>query len=337
MHKDIKKRGMKLSSMYPIFDTSMLQLNPISLRKSNVGLPDILSLEPKRILHKNIESVAHSIVQAKKKDSTVLMMIGAHVLRSGVQRYLIDLMEQGYISCIAMNGACTIHDFEFALIGKTTESVGKYIKDGRFGNWEETSRINDIVRQGAKEGLGLGEAIGKAIEQSDFPHKDISILASGYRLGVLLTVHVGIGYDITHQHPNFDGSAYGSTSYVDFLRFAKTLEKLEGGVVMNFGSAVMAPEVFLKALSMVRNVSRQQGKSISNFTTLVCDLHSLPADYHDEAPKESEGYYFRPWKTMLVRTVADGGKSYYVKGSHAETIPALWTAINAERKKQDKS
>jgi hypothetical protein len=322
--------------MFPIFDTSMMQLNPINLRKSNLGLSDILSLEPKKIIHKNFESIAHCIVQAKKKNSPVLMMMGAHVLRSGVQRYLIDFMEQGYISCIAMNGACTIHDFEFALIGRTTESVDKYIKDGRFGNWEETSLINDIVRQGAEEGLGLGEAMGKAIEQSDFPNKDISVLAAGYRLGVPLTVHVGIGYDITHQHPNFDGAAYGLASYVDFLRFAKILEKLKGGVVMNFGSAVMAPEVFLKALSMARNVSRQRGQSISNFTTLVCDLHSLPADYRDEAPKEGEGYYFRPWKTMLIRTVADGGKSYYVRGTHAETIPALWTAINAEQKKQDK-
>ena len=322
--------------MYPEFDTSALQLTPVNLRKSDIGLSDILGLEPKKGFHKNIEAVAEKIVQAKKNGSKVIMMMGAHVLRAGVQKYLIDLMGRGYISCIAMNGACTIHDFEFALIGKTTESVKKYIKDGRFGNWKETGQINDIVRNGSKDGLGLGEAIGKAIQQGDFPHKDISILAAGYRLGVLLTVHVGIGYDITHQHPNFDGAAYGSTSYTDFLRLAKTLEKLEGGVVMNFGSAVMAPEVFLKALSMARNVSRQQGKSISNFTTLVCDLHSLPADYNDEAPKESADYYFRPWKTMLIRTVAEGGKSYYVKGFHADTIPSLWTAINAEEKKQDK-
>ena len=186
--------------MYPEFDTSALQLTPVNLRKSDIGLSDILGLEPKKGFHKNIEAVAEKIVQAKKNGSKVIMMMGAHVLRAGVQKYLIDLMGRGYISCIAMNGACTIHDFEFALIGKTTESVKKYIKDGRFGNWKETGQINDIVRNGSKDGLGLGEAIGKAIQQGDFPHKDISILAAGYRLGVLLTVHVGIGYDITHQH-----------------------------------------------------------------------------------------------------------------------------------------
>lgn len=317
--------------MHSIIDLSELQLFPLSQRKSDLNLSAILPLRPKATANKNIKTVAERIIQAKKGCSAVILMMGAHVLRSGVQRYLIDLMDRGYISCIAMNGACTIHDFEFAFIGQTTESVARYIKDGRFGNWREIGYINDIVAQAAKESVGLGEAVGKAIEQGKFPHKDISIFASGYRSDVLLTVHVGIGYDITHQHPNFDGAAYGATSYIDFLRFAKILEKLEGGVVMNFGSAVMAPEVFLKALSLTRNISRQRGKYIRNFTTLVCDLHSLPDDHHCEATKGSADYYFRPWKTMLVRTVADGGESYYVKGSHAETIPSLWTAINAER------
>jgi len=133
---------------------------------------------------------------------------------------------------------------------------------------------------------------------------------------------VGIGYDILHEIPNW--AAYGAASYTDFLRFAKVLESLEGGVVMNFGSAVMAPEIFLKALSMVRNVARQ----ICHFTTLVCDLIDLPDNYREEASKDNPYYYFRPWKTMLVRTVADGGESFYVKGRHSETIPALWTAIN---------
>lgn len=323
--------------MYPVIDVSQLQLLPLSKRKSDLNLSAILPLETRSTANENIKTIARRIIQSKKRGSAVIFMMGAHVLRSGVQRYLIDLMEHGFISCIAMNGACTIHDFEFALIGQTTESVAKYIKDGRFGNWRETGKINDIVVQAAKEEVGLGEAVGNAIEQSDLPHKDISVLAAGYRLGVLLTVHVGIGYDITHQHPNFDGAAYGSTSYKDFLRLAKMLETLEGGVVMTFGSAVMAPEVFLKALSMARNVSRQRGKSISNFTTLVCDLRSLPTGYHDEVPKEKAGYYFRPWKTMLVRTVADEGESFYVKGDHVETIPALWSAINAEKEKQDKS
>ena len=176
--------------------------------------------------------------------------------------------------------------------------------------------------------MGLGEAIGKAIWEQDFPHKEFSVFAAGYRLKVLQTVHIGIGYDITHEHPSCDGAAYGATSYTDFLRFAYLLESLTDGVVMNFGSAVMGPEVFLKALSMARNVAKQKGKAIAGFDTLVCDLKPLPASTNREADKSSPEYYFRPWKTMLIRTLNGGGKSHYVRGDHRETIPALWTAIN---------
>ena len=181
--------------------------------------------------------------------------------------------------------------------------------------------------------LGIGEAVGKDILEGDYPFKDISLLAQACKNNIPVTVHVGIGYDIIHEHPNFDGAATGAASYRDFLTLAGIVRNLENGVVMNFGSAVMAPEVFLKALSMARNIARQQQRTIRNFTTLVCDLHPLPEDYNMEAPKESAAYYFRPWKTMLVRTVADGGESYYVRGRHAETIPDLWTAvINADSK-----
>jgi len=323
--------------MFPLFDTSRLKLLPLGERKHDLDVSAILPLQPRDHVHENLAAVARCIVQARKRHSAVVLMMGAHVLRSGVQRYLIDLMQQGYISCIAMNGACAIHDFEFALIGQTTESVARYIQKGQFGLWRETGRINDIVHHAAQERMGLGEAVGRAIEEGDFQHKDISLFAAGYRLGILFTVHVGIGYDIVHQLPNCDGAAWGATSYIDFLRFAKALESLEGGVVMNFGSAVMAPEVFLKALAMVRNVARQEDKEIRRFTTLVCDLQELPDSFRHEAPKNSQGYYFRPWKTMLVRTVADGGESYYVQGRHAQTVPQLWTAIKRlEARKHDK-
>ena len=268
------------------------------------------------------------IRKAKTNGSAVILMIGGHVIRSGVQRYLIDLLEKGYISCIAMNGAGMIHDFEFALIGATTESVAKYISAGQFGLWQETGRINDIINAASKNNLGMGEAVGKAIAEGEFPHKEISILAAGYHLQIPMTVHVGIGYDILHEHPNCDGAATGATSYRDFLRFASIVENLEGGVVLNFGSAVMAPEVFLKALSMARNVAHQEGRVIKHFTTVVCDLQTLPDNFGQEPSKENPAYYFRPWKTMLVRTIADGGESFYIQGRHAETIPAIWSAIN---------
>jgi len=268
---------------------------------------------------------------AKEKGASAIMMIGAHVLRSGVQKYLLDLMDQGLITCLAMNGAGMIHDFELALIGGTTESVSAYISEGYFGLWEETGRINDIVSEAAKRKMGLGEAVGKVIEEEEFPYREISLLGRAYRLGIPITVHVGIGYDILHEFPNCDGAAFGATSYTDFLRFAKCLESVEGGVVMNFGSSIMAPEVYLKALAMVRNVARQQNKKITKFCTLVCDLKELPRNYREEPRRDNPDYYFRPWKTMLVRTINEGGESFYVRGAHAETIPQLWTAVIIEK------
>lgn len=315
------------SAVFPAIDREKLLLEPLAHREHLLGLDAILPLEPAQRIHKSLRTVAGRIRAAADRRSSVVLMMGAHVLRSGVQRYIIDLMEKGYVTCLSMNGAGIIHDYEFALIGATTESVAKYIRDGRFGMWEETGRINDIVKSGAESGLGLGEAVGRAIEEGNLPFKENSILGAAYRCGCLATVHVGIGYDIVHEHPNCDGAAYGRTSYTDFLRFAGALEALEGGVVMNFGSAVMGPEVYLKALSMARNRARAEGRWIMDFTTLVCDLVKLPSTYRREASRNNPGYYFRPWKTMLVRTVADGGESFYVRGMHGETIPQLWTAL----------
>jgi len=315
-----------------IFERLQLKIKSLTERSHDLDRNTIKPLKKVQVHNKSLISVAQCIVTAKGKGKKIVLMIGGHVVRAGVQNYLIDLMERGYLSCIAMNGSVMIHDFEFALIGATTESVARYIKEGQFGLWKETGQINDIINQGYKDGLGMGEAVGEAIFKGDFPYKDISLLAAGYRLKVPVTVHVGIGYDIIHEHPNCSGAATGETSYSDFLRFAKILEGLEDGVVMNFGSAVMAPEVFLKALSMARNLARQRGEYIRHFTTLVCDLQDLPDDFSVEPDKNNPAYYFRPWKTMLVRTVADGGKSFYVKGKHSDTIPALWSAINEAEK-----
>ena len=202
--------------------------------------------------------------------------------------------------------------------------IARYIQSGEFGLWEETGRMNDAARAGARDGLGLGEALGRAILDGPFPHKDISVLAAGARLGVPVTVHVGVGHDIIHEHPNCDGAALGQTSYQDFLIFAQTVTQLEGGVLFNFGTAVMGPEVYLKALAMARNVAHQAGGRIARFTTAVFDLIPLGDDYHTQAPKTDPRYYYRPWKTILVRTVADGGESFYVQGDHRQTLPRLY-------------
>ena len=315
---------------FPEFDTSRLRLKPLAQRRHDLGLEVIRDLVPVTGYPQELDTIARRLEAAKSAGAATILMMGAHVLRCGVQRYLIDLMERGFISCLAFNGAVTIHDYEFALIGQTTESVAKYIQTGEFGLWTETGAINDIVAAGALEDRGMGEAVGRAIHEGDFPHKDISLLAKAYALGIPATVHVGIGYDIIHEHPNFNGAAFGKTSYTDFLRFAHVLESVEHGVVMNFGSSVMAPEVYLKALAMVRNVAAAEGRSLRNFTTLVCDLKPLPGDYCRVAPKSNPEYYFRPWKTMLVRTVADGGESFYVCGDHGQTVPGLWSALALE-------
>ena len=153
------------------------------------------------------------------------------------------------------------------------------------------------------------------------------MLAAAYRFSVPATVHVGIGYDILHEHPNCDGASLGEASYRDFLIYARTVEKLEGGVMVSFGSAIMAPEVYLKALSMSRNVARQEGREIRHFTTAVFDLMPIEGDIHAERRKTEAAYYFRPHKTILVRTVADGGESFYFRGHHRATVPALRRAI----------
>lgn len=310
---------------YPEFDRSRLIIRPLSERDNDLSLENWMALEdaapPFEDPHLGV--FADRIVAAQKKGATVLMLMGAHVLRAGVSRHLIDLMERGVLTHLAMNGAGPIHDYELARIGETTESVARYIKIGEFGLWKETAEINDIVAQGNREGLGMGEAIGKAIAESDFPHKDLSVFAAGYRLRVPVTVHVGLGYDIIHEHPNCDGAALGAGSYRDFLILAKSVENLEGGAILNYGTAVMGPEVYLKALSMARNIARQEGREICHFATAAFDLIPIGGDFHQQAPKDNPQYYYRPWKTVLVRTVADGGESFYFCGDHRATFPAL--------------
>ncbi len=313
---------------FPAFDRSRLRIRPLSERHHDLDLSVLLPLDapPPSLENAAFPVLGRRLVEARLQGRARMLVMGAHVLRAGVAHYLIDLMERGLIDHIAMNGAGPIHDWEFALIGASTESVARYIQTGEFGLWRETGRINDAIRAGADAGLGLGEALGRTILDGDFPHRDVSVLAAAVRLGVPLTVHVGVGYDIIHEHPNCDGAALGATSYRDFLIFAQTVTRLEGGVMLNYGSAVMGPEVYLKALSMARNVALQEGAVIKNFTTAVFDLVPLDGDTRRQAPKSDPRYYYRPWKTILVRTVADGGESFYVQGDHRETVPALYHA-----------
>jgi hypothetical protein len=313
---------------YPLFDRSRLRIQPLAQRSHDLDLSAILPLNSRLppFAHPALPVLGRRLAEARRDGAARILMMGAHVLRAGVSQYLIDLLERGLLTHIAMNGAGPIHDWEFALIGATTESVARYIRTGEFGLWEETGRMNQVIAAAARDGLGLGEALGQAILNGAFPHKDLSVLAACARLRIPATVHVGIGYDILHEHPNCDGAAVGQTSYQDFLVLAEAVRKLEGGVALNFGSAVMGPEVYLKALAMARNVALQEGREIRHFTTAVFDLVPLEGDTRQQAPKSDPRYYYRPWKTILVRTVADGGESFYIQGDHAVTLPHLYHA-----------
>jgi hypothetical protein len=318
-----------MASKYATFDRSRLLIKPLEERASDLQLERWLKPgeEPLPFSDPQLAAIASRVAAARRAGTARILMMGAHVLRAGVNRLIIELVERGFIDHIAINGAGAIHDYELARIGATTESVARYIRTGEFGLWRETGELNDWIRQAAACGLGLGENVGRRIGESDFPHRELSVLAACYRASVPVTVHPGIGYDIIHEHPNCDGASLGAAAYRDFLIFAASVERLEGGALLSFGSAVMAPEVYLKALAMARNVAHQQGREIRRFATAVFDLVPIQGDIHSELPKTDPGYYFRPYKTILVRTVADGGESFYVRGDHRATFPALRRAI----------
>ncbi|MDR1965371.1 MAG: hypothetical protein LBQ36_01560 [Synergistaceae bacterium] len=315
---------------FELFDRSELRLRPLSEREHDLDLS--VMFDPKDVKptmnHPTIKILADRIVEARKTGAAVILALGAHVLREGNGPLLAELMKRGLVTHIALNGAGAIHDYEFALIGQTTESVARYISEGQFGLWAETGGLNDCAKTAARDKIGFGEAIGKAIEEGEFPHRSCSLLAAGYRFRVPVTVHVSIGSDIIHEHPNCDGAALGGASYTDFLIYARSVANLENGVFLEFGSAVMGPEVYLKCLAMARNVAHQHGRRIARFTTAVFDLHDLEGrDISETPPKDDPRYYFRPWKTILARTVADGGEGFYVRGRHSETVPNLYAQL----------
>jgi len=324
---------------YPTFDRTRLRVRPLRERAHDMLLDEVLPLDAdlhRGLLDRNespkLRTIAQRVLDARARDRPVILMMGAHVIKVGLSRYVIDLLERGLVTHVAANGATAIHDYELARVGATTESVARYITEGQFGLWAETGEINDLVRAGAAEGLGFGEAVGRAVQEGGdrFPHREVSIFAAGYRLRVPVTVHVGIGYDIIHEHPNCDGAALGAASYTDFLIVAEAVRGLQGGVLLNFGTAIMGPEVYLKALAMARNVAHQQGEQINRFTTAVFDLQDLGPDVHHTPPKSEPAYYFRPFKTILVRTVQDGGESFYVRDDHRATLPALWRLMTSD-------
>lgn len=322
-------------SKYRLFDRSQIRLCPLSVRGHDVLARDCIDLHAQAGLGDlpEIQAVADTITEARRNGRAVVLMMGAHPIKLGLSRYLVDLVSRRLVTHIAMNGAGVIHDYELAAHGGTSEDVAKWIRRGQFGLWDETSALNELIAEGARRNEGLGEVIGRTIEEQEMPARDVSICAAGYRANTPVTSHVTVGADIIHAMPNCNGAHLGKTSYTDFLIFAESLRCLDGGVYLNVGTAVTGPEVFLKALSMVRNASKPgSGKvmktSPQSFTTAVFDLVNLPPSWRDGSPKKDDPlYYYRPWKTILCRTVSDGGSSYYIHGDHRQTIPTLWQTL----------
>ena len=264
------------------------------------SLPDILAAN-------HLRQVVASIVQARKDKRPVMLGMGAHAIKVGLNPVIIDLMQRGIITSLALNGAGIIHDFELALIGQTSEDVDKEIQTGAFGMAEETgSMLNQAIKSAGPE-EGIGAAVGRMVHAGDFPHKDKSLLAAGHGLGIPITVHVAIGTDIIHMHPSFDGKATGEAAHRDFQAFCSLVSELEGGVYINLGSAVLLPEIFLKAVTLCRNL----GYPLQHFTTVNMDFVQ----------------HYRPNTNVVRRPTQGGGKGFALTGHHEIMFPLLAAAV----------
>jgi hypothetical protein len=308
--------------------TKGIRTYSIKGRKSKVGLAQIAALPrmggslmdfldslPDILGARDLKAVTGAVLRAHLRKKTVCLGIGAHVVKVGLSPLIIDLIERGIVTAVAMNGAGIVHDFELAYAGWTSEDVDTGILKGRFGMAGETGRLlNNAIKRGVKKGHGIGRSAGEMILRSRYPNKDLSILAAGARCGVPVTVHVAIGSDIIHIHPAMDGAATGLGSQRDFSLFASVVSSLEGGVYINIGSAVILPEVFLKALTLARNL----GRRVQNLTTVNMDFIQ----------------HYRPVTNVLRRPTQKGGKGYALTGHHEIMVPLLYAAIieGVERK-----
>ena len=271
----------------------------VSLLNFIDNLPAFLAVE-------DLRAIVRDIATARRNNKPVVLMMGAHPIKVGLNPIIVDLLRSGIVTAVALNGAGAIHDFELCFQGETSEDVQRGLNDGSFGMAEETGRMmNEAFRQGARQGQGAGQSLGAAT--SSFPNRHLSILATAYDLKLPLSVHIAIGTDIIHQHPHCDGAALGACSYSDFQLLASVLAQLEGGVVLNVGSAVVLPEVFLKALTVARNL----GNRVATFTTATFDMTR----------------HYRPTENVQRRPTALGGKGYYLIGHHEINIPLIFAAV----------
>lgn len=306
---------------YEEFDLSGVKTYPLRSRQSKVslaqfatpyktgsGINGLLRSLPGLLAARDFKEVVAAILAARKNNRAIVWGLGAHVLKTGLSPILIDLMERGFVSAIATNGAGVIHDFEIALSGNTSEDVDGTLGPGTFGMAEETAtQLNRAISEGAAAGLGFGQSVGNYLGAAKPPFAQISVIASAWRLQLPVTVHVAVGTDIIHMHPHASGAAIGETSLRDFKYFVSTVAQLEGGVYLNCGSAVVLPEVFLKAVAIARN----DGRSLDGLTTVNLDFLR----------------HYRPLTNVVSRPTMGSGKGYALTGHHELLIPLLAASL----------
>jgi hypothetical protein len=306
---------------YEEFDLSGIKTYPLRSRPSKVslaqfatphkagsGIDGLMQSLPNLLAAGDFKAVVDAIVTAKRAGKAIVWGLGAHVLKTGLSPVLVDLMARGFVSAIATNGAGVIHDFEIALSGGTSEDVDATLGPGTFGMAEETgTQLNRAINDGVAAGLGLGQSIGKYLDAAKPPFAQISVAATAWRLQLPLTVHVAIGTDIIHMHPLASGAAIGEGSLRDFKYFVSSVARLEHGVFLNCGSAVVLPEVFLKAVAIARN----EGRSLDGLTTVNLDFLR----------------HYRPLTNVVTRPTAGTGRGYSLTGHHELMIPLLAAAL----------
>lgn len=306
---------------FPTLDVRRARTYPLAKRESKVAATALggrlepglsfagwLERLPNILAAADLRFAAETIARARLAGRGVALGMGAHPIKVGLSPLIVELMERGVLTSVAMNGAGIIHDFELAVAGQTSEDVGPGLDRGRFGMARETGAVlNRVVRDGARAGLGLGEAIGRHVARSRYPHRHLSITAAGARLGIPVTVHVAIGTDIIHMHPSVDGAAIGKTSLRDFHRLTEVVAGLASGVYVNLGSAVLLPEVFVKALNLARNL----GHPVRPLVTI--DLDFLR--------------HYRPGVNVVARPTASGGRGIHITGHHELLFPLLAGAV----------
>jgi len=297
---------------------------PLEKRKSKVSLAAVarppvrgdsfrtfLDKLPNILAASDFRRVVRAIARAREEDRPVVLGMGAHPIKVGLSPVIIDLMRKDVITAVAANGACIVHDFELSFVGHTSEDVGKELCTGTFGMAAETGKyLNKALKEGTGKGYGIGRSVGEAIQKSSFRFKEMSIFAGAYELDMPATVHVAIGTDIIHMHPDADGAAIGEGSFADFRLFTSVVSDLEGGVYINLGSAVIMPEVFLKALTIARNL----GNRVDNITTVNMDFMQ----------------HYRPAVNVLRRPTMNKGACYALTGHHEIMFPLLAAAIIEE-------